>query len=180
MNQPLRIWHDARGMTLLEVLVTIGVLSVVLALILPMYSTSYETIRSRDALVTIIHEGDLLMTMIGGDIRKAHEILLNYSSKNTENPVVAALKIWQMTPDSSLHEQIIFYALDAQRPNRLLRMVQHPGSEQLMSTEISRNIGSIQVTSNTDKLFTIQLMLQQTVAGKKVSLQTTTSYAMRL
>lgn len=180
MNQSLHRRDDANGMTLIEVLVVIGVLSVIMALILPLYSTSYETIRSRDALMTIIHESDLLMQTIGNDIREAHTILLNYSSKDIEHSVVAALKTRRMTPDASPHDQLIFYALDGQRPNRLLRMVQQPGSQRVVTTEISRNIGSLQISSKTDKLFTVELLVQQTVAGQKVSLQTASSYMMRL
>lgn len=180
MNTLLGMRSDARGMTILELLVTMGVLSVLFALILPMYSTSYETIRSRDALVTIIHESDLLMNMIGNDIRESQEALLNYSPKDMDHTVVAALKTRRMTADASFQEQLILYVLDEDRPNRLLRMVQQPGKEQLMTTEVSRNIESIQVKAATNKLFTVQLMLQQTVAGKKVSLQTASSYMMRL
>ncbi|GAK55017.1 Tfp pilus assembly protein PilW [Candidatus Vecturithrix granuli] len=178
MNKRLRLRHGVRGMTLIEVLVTIGVLSVVLALVLPMYSTSYETIRSRDALLTIIHESDRLMDMIGNDIRKAHEILCNAPS-DMKHVVVATMKVHQIASDSSLQEQAITYALDAQRPNRLLRIVQQQGNEKLITTELSRNIESIQMTSETQTLFNIQLRLQQTVAGKKVALQTISSYAMR-
>lgn len=178
MNKYLQLRHGACGMTLIEVLVTIGVLSLVLAFILPMYSTSYETLRSRDALLTIIHESDRLMHMIGADIRKAHEVLRNAPS-DMEHTVVATMKVHQIASDSSLQEQVIFYALDAQRPNRLLRIVQQQGNEQLVATELSRNVESIQVTSETQTLFNIQLRLQQTVAGKRVSLQTASSYAMR-
>lgn len=178
MNKRLQLRHTARGMTLVEVLVTIGVLSLVLAFILPMYSTSYETIRSRDALLTLIHESDRLMNMIGDDIRKAYEILLNAPS-DKEHTVTATMKVHQIAPDSSLQEQVITYALDAQRPNRLLRLVQRQENEKLITTELSRNIQSIQITSKTPMLFDVQLRLQQTVAGKKVSLQTASSYAMR-
>lgn len=178
MNTYLQVRPGVRGMTLVEVLVTMGVLSLVLALVLPMYSTSYETIRSRDALLTIMHESDWLMDMIGNDIRQAHEILRNAPS-DMEHAVVATMKVHQIAPDSSLQEEVIVYALDAQRPNRLLRIVQHQENGKLLTTELSRNIQSIQIVSETQRLFNIQLGLEQIVAGKKVSLQTNSSYAMR-
>lgn len=155
------------GMTLVEVLVTITILGFVLASSLTLYSTVLKNIQLRDSMLTMIRDSDLIMTYIGDDLRMAKELLSNYPT-NASQTVVAALKE---------EERIIVYAIDADRPNRLVRSVY--AGQNSTSTELSTRINRLQILAKTPRLFQVDLLLEETVVGKHQTWQTASAFAAR-
>ncbi len=164
-----------RGMTLIEVVVTLGILSAFFIGTLGIYSTTYTNLRTRESLLNVVEDSDLLMSYIGNDIQNAYEVLKDYQSAE-DRTVVAVMKIRKGTPDQ-IRERVVVYALDANRPNRLFRTVHT--EEQTSSTELSTHIDMIKVIPKSEKLFEVQLILEDRVARKISRLQASSTYAMR-
>lgn len=175
MRKPYNLSAAQRGMTLVEVIVTLGILSVFFIGTLGIYSTTYKTLRTRDSLMNILDSSDLLMSYIGNDIRHAHEFLNNYQEDNAHT-VVAAMKIKQGGLDQT-KERIVVYALDAEYPNRLFRIVHQ--ESRVVSIELSTHIHTFNVIPKAENLFEVQLILRDRVAGKVSTLQASSVYAMR-
>ena len=169
------IFAKQNGMTLVEVLVTITVLSFVFGAALTLYSTTFRNIQTRDSFLNILHDTDLIMSYIGDDIRHAHKILKDYQAEESQI-VVAAMKIIKGVPKKS-EEILIVYSLETNRPNRLLRSV-HTG-ERTTSLELSKLIREVKVIPTTDKLFKVTLTLEDEVAGKINRLQSSSAFALK-
>ncbi len=175
MKERHNIFARLRGMTLVEVLVTIAVLSVVLMVTLTLYSTTFRNIRTHESLLNVLHDADLIMSYIGNDIRHADEFLNDYQGSESQT-VVAAMKVTGGTPKRR-EESMIIYSLDAEYPNRLVRSV-HIG-ENLTSMELSTLVRKLEVIPTTDRLFEVKLIVEDKVAGKLNTLQTSSAFALR-
>lgn len=163
------------GMTLVEVLVTLSVLSLVLAGSLSVYSSTYKTLRTRDALMNVIDDTTRIMATLGDDIRQAQEFLPDYHSLEFPK-VIVALKSYRPT-NAHLEERLVLYSLDNKHPNRLIRSV--ITSKGVTSLQISAFIQNITILPKTDNLLEISLSLKAIAAGQPYTLQTSTVYALR-
>ena len=92
MRRQHHILIGQQGMTLLEVMVTLGILSMILIGTLRLYSTTYKNLQTHNALIDTIHDANLVMSYIGDDIRQADQVLNNYSNPELDT-VVAAMKM---------------------------------------------------------------------------------------
>lgn len=164
-----------QGMTLVEVLVTIGVLSFVLGAALTLYTTTFRNIQTRDSFLNILHDADLIMSSMGDDIKHAQTFLKDYQT-NASQRVVAALKKIKGGPEQR-EEIVIVYSLETNRPNRLVRSV-HTG-EKTTSLELSTHIQELKITPTTDNLFKVTLTLEDEVAGKVNRLQASSAFALK-
>ena len=165
------------GMTLLEVIVTLGVLSVIFMGTLKLYSTTYKTLRTRDSLLNLIHDSHILMSYIGDDIRHAESVKSDFQL-HTPNTVVAIIKIAAGSAIPS-KEMVVVYSLGVKHPNRLFRSVYIEGKE-TSKVEISTYIYKLRVKPKTKKLFEVQIILKDQVVGQLSTLQVSSAYAMRL
>lgn len=166
---------SSRGMTLVEVLVTITVLSFVLAISLGIYGNLLKTITMRDSISAMIGDADLIMRYIGQDLRQADEILSNYAT-NASQAVVVALKSIN-TASPRREERVVVYVLDADRPNRLVRSVY--AGQNSTSIELSTRIGSINVSPSSPGLVGVKLMLTEMAAGKAQAWEASTTFAVK-
>ena len=172
-----RFFREQSGMTLLEALVTLAVLSVVFTSTLTIYLKTYKNFQTRSSLLNLVHDSDLVMSGIGSDIRRSRELFENYQHEAFVK-VVAAMKIVQGDKETA-KEKIIVYSLDAEHPNRLLRSVHSAEEGNIISTELSRHVQSIKIIPKLENVFDIYLTVKDEAAGKKFVLQTSSSYAMR-
>lgn len=164
-----------QGMTLVEVMVTITVLSFVLGSSLTLYASMLKNIKKRDSVITMLHDADRIMATLGTDIRRADEWLNGYSTGESHT-VIAAMKISNPFPNSS-QEYIVVYALDDADPNRLVRTV-HAG-ESATRTVLSARISAIKITPKPQKLVNVELLLEETVAGETKSWQGSSAFALK-
>jgi prepilin-type N-terminal cleavage/methylation domain-containing protein len=169
------IFTKQQGMTLIEVIVTLGVLSFVLIGTLTIYSETCTTIRTRDNLINMLHDADLIMSYIGEDIRNAAEILKDYQVSDPQ-AVMAAIKVKQETLNQT-EERVIVYALDPQQPNRLIRSVRM--GERSTSLELSTLVQKLEIIPRTERVFEVQLILENPVAGKVNTWRTSSAFALR-
>lgn len=163
------------GMTLVEVLVTITVLSFVMGSSLGIYSKVLKTIRIRDSILTMIGDADVIMMYLGQDLRHADEILSNYATNSSQTVVVALKSINMASPHRE--ERVIAYMLDADRPNRLVRSVY--AEQNSISIELSPRIGNIKVNPSSPGLVEVKLMLTDMAAGKAQIWQASTTFAVK-
>ncbi|MBD3307107.1 prepilin-type N-terminal cleavage/methylation domain-containing protein [candidate division KSB3 bacterium] len=176
MKTPGNWLRNHQGMTLLEVMVTLGVLSGVLAATLTMYSNTYKNIRTREALIDAIHDIDLIMTTIGDDIRQAQEFLPSYHDDELGGTTVAAMKIFM--PDArSGEEAIVVYSLDTDQADRLVRSLRR--QDHVTSVELSSRIQTLQVIPKTDRLIQVDVTVEGFVDAKRSTVQASSVYAMR-
>ena len=164
-----------RGMTLLEMVVTLGVLSVVLMGTLTIYSTTYRNFRTHDNMLNIIHDSESVMSTLGNDIRHAQQLLENYQDSDLRT-MVAAMKIRTDAPEQN-EQQIVVYSRDRNQPNRLFRSVYR--QDKVISVELSTRIQALNIIPKSDKLIEVQLTVEDKVAGQLSILQTSSVYAMR-
>jgi len=169
------IFAKQRGMTLVEVIVTLGVLSIVLMSALELYSTTLKNIRTNDSLLEILHDANQIMASLEDDIRHANEFLSDYHAGKSQL-VVAALKIRKGASEGS-EERVIVYALDPDRPNRLVRSVRI--GDRSTSIELSTLIQELRILPTADQSFKVTLILEDEVAGKMNTLQASSVFAMR-
>ena len=163
-----------QGMTLVEVMVTITVLSFVLGSSLTLYASMLKNIKKRDSVITMLHDADRIMTTLGTDIRRADKWLNNYSTRESYT-VIAAMKVTNPFPNSS-QEYIVVYALDDAYPNRLVRTVY--AGESTTSTALSTRISAIKITPKPRNLVNVELLLEETVAGETKSWQGSSAFAL--
>ena len=175
MKGRYNIFAKQSGMTLLEVLVTIAILSFVLGAVLTLYATTFRNIRTHDSFLNILHDADLIMSYIGDDIRHANHFLNDYQTDESQI-VVAAMNTGKGTSNKS-EETVIVYSLDAKRPKHLIRSV-HIG-EKTTSLELSKLIQEIKILPTTDKLFKVTLTLEDKVAGNVNSLHASSAFALK-
>lgn len=175
MKKQRHFWVAQQGMTLIEVIVTIGVLSIFFIGTLGMYTRTYRHLQTRDSLISIVDDSDRIMSYIGDDIRHAHQFLNDYQGDDS-HIVVAAMKIRQGGPEAPM-ENLVVYFLDADRPNRLIRSVRTKNNTVTM--EISTQVHTLKVVPKEKKLFEVQLSVQDQVAGKQSTTQVLSQYAIR-
>jgi prepilin-type N-terminal cleavage/methylation domain-containing protein len=175
MKGRYNIFAKQSGMTLIEVLVTIAILSFVLGAALTLYSTTFRNIRTHDSFLNILHDADLIMSYIGDDIRHANHFLNDYPTDESQI-VVAAMSTGKGAFNKS-EETVIVYSLETKRPKRLIRSV-HIG-EKTTSLELSKLIQEIKILPTTDKLFKVTLTLKDEVAGKVNSLHASSAFALK-
>jgi prepilin-type N-terminal cleavage/methylation domain-containing protein len=156
------IFAKQKGMTLVEVLVTLGILSFVLGATLTLYSSTFRNIRTHDSFLNILHDADVITSYIGADIRRAHEFLKDYQTSQGQT-VVAAMKVAKGIPEGN-EESVIVYSLDAEHPNRLVRSV-HTGASST-SIELSTLIREFKV-------------IEDEVAGNVNTFQASSAFALR-
>jgi prepilin-type N-terminal cleavage/methylation domain-containing protein len=174
---PMRKRRD--GMTLVETLVTLGVLSIVMAGSLLVYSTTLKAIHTRNSQIRIMHDADTIMSYVGNDLRHTYQYLPNYQGKPSQQ-VVAALKVLKGSAEFP-NEQLVVYFLDADTPSRLMRSV-ISDDYQATPVELSalvRDITIAPAATSAKKLFEIHLSLEDTVAGKSNTLQTSSAFTSR-
>jgi len=169
------IFAKQKGMTLVEVLVTLGILSFVLGATLTLYSSTFRNIRTHDSFLNMLHDADLIMSYVGKDIRHANEFLKGYHTSETQI-VVAAMKRVKGRPEGD-EERLIVYSLDAERPNRLIRSVRTGANS--TSIELSTLIREFKIIPTTQNLFEVTILLEDEVAGKVNTLQASSAFASR-
>ena len=172
MRRGRRFLMEQQGMTLLEVLVTLGILSMVFIGTLRLYSTTYKNLRTRHLLVETIHDANLVMAYIGDDIRQADQVLSNYTDTELDT-VVAAMKMIPAYAD----ERVVIYSLDAKRPTSLIRSVK-TGTDRV-SIQLSTLVKDLEIIPKNDKLFEVKLTLEDVTAGEVSTLQVSSAYALR-
>jgi prepilin-type N-terminal cleavage/methylation domain-containing protein len=175
VRKQYRVSSNQQGLTLIEVIVTLAVLSGFLIGILGIYSKTYRNIKIKDSLISVIEDSDQIMSYIGNDIRHAYKFLGDYQD-DTSHIVVAAMKIREGMPEAPT-ENLVVYFLDAEQPHRLIRDVRTPQSH--ITTEISNHIHTFRVIPKTQKLFEVQLILQDQAAGNISTSQVTSKFTMR-
>jgi type II secretory pathway component PulJ len=170
-----RTWLKQRGMTLIEVIVIVGLLSAILIGAMTIYSDLFAAIRGRDQLITVLHEANVIMTSIGDDIRHAVALLNDYQG-NESQTVMAAFKVKQET-SAQPEERVIVYAVDPQRPNRLLRTVQI--GDRSTALELSTHVQQLEIAPKSENILAVHLVLQYPVAGKVNTWRTSSVFALR-
>ncbi len=175
MRKQRRVSLTRQGLTLIEVIVTLGVLSVFLTGTLGIYSRTYRNIKIKDSLMSVMSDSDLIMTYLGHDIRHAYEFLSDYQD-DTSNIVIAAMKIREGMPEAPT-ENLVVYFLDAEQPHRLVRDVRTPHSH--ITAEISTRVHTFKVIPKTQRLFEVRLILQDQAAGNLSTSQVTSKFTMR-
>lgn len=171
------LWNGQRGMTLLEVVVTLGILSGVLLGTMKIYSNAYRHFRTRGTLLTLLEDADQIMSTLGGDIRRANAISDSYPPEGQRTVVVAL----HLTPQASPapKDMTVVYSRDANHPYRLFRSV-YTEEKVITSIELSTHIHDIHVHPKGKRLFEVRLALQESAARKTSSLQVSSAYATRL
>ena len=175
MRRPHRFLTGQQGMTLLEVLVTLGILSILLIGTLRLYSVTYKNLRTRHSLLDTIHDANLVMSYVGDDIRQTHEFLEHYTHKELAT-IVAALKLGRGTPVQA-QERVIIYSLDAKRPGVLIRSVE-TGAE-VTSVNLSTLVKNFEILPKNERLLEVKLTLEDVTAGEVSTLQVSSAYALR-
>ncbi len=175
MQRDVRQRNGQCGMTLLEVMVTLGVLSIFFMGTLQFYSTTYKHLRTRESALDLLHDAHYIMSSLGKDIRQAENLVENFQELPARS-VIAALK---MAPDLNSHsgKMIVVYWLDRTRPTHLFRSVYRNGQES--SSELSSLIQSLTIQPETDRLVSVQFTLQDRIAGQAATFQVSSAYAMR-
>ena len=165
-------WRNTlRGMTLIEVVVTISLLSFVMASALTLYSNIMKTSRQRDSLATLIADSDRILSTIERDIQNADHLLSEYPIQDSLS-VVAALPMHQKYGAAST----VVYALDNERPNHLLRIV-YSGND-VASIDMSAVVQNLTMTSTTSALVNVELTVEDTVAGNVNTWQVSSAFAL--
>ena len=170
-----RLCSKQRGMTLIEVMVTMGLLSVLLIGTLTIYAQLFKAIQTRDNLMTVLHDADLIMSSIGNDIRNASAFLKDYQGNDSQK-VIAAFNV-RTRSAAQPAERVIVYALDSQHPDRLIRSVQTGG--RVMSLELSRLVQQLDIAPTSQNVFAVQLLLKYTGTGKVNTWRTSSAFALR-
>jgi len=161
------------GMTLIEVLVTISLLSFVMASTLTLYSKIMKTNRQRDSLATMIGDADRILATVEQDIRHADAIMTDYTLEGNYT-VIAALP--RGKNGTNQPRATIVYALDADQPKRLFRVVVRDNAQ---VTELSAEVKSFVMMSASNTLVNVDLTLETIVAGEVKTWQTASAFALK-
>lgn len=175
MREHPRTKTKQQGMTLVEVMVTIAVLSMVMASALTLYSRMFKNIQQRDSVVTMLYDSDHIMTYIGHDIRNADELLDAYPVEASQT-LITAMKFATPTGEGQ-EEQVVAYTLDTNRPTHLVRSIY--AGESVVSTTLSTLVQVINIKPKTKNLFEVELLLEDTVAGELKSWQASSAFALQ-
>ena len=174
MKRQVSIGRHPRGMTLVEVLVTISVLSFVIMAVLSLYDTSLKNIRTDENRLALLHDANAIMAYFEDDLRLSQELLRNYQTADAQI-VAAALKMKKRTAAEAEAERVIVYAFDAQ--NRLIRSVY--SGKQGVSFELSKSVRQLEVSPMAARLVRVSLIVADEVAGQKNSLPASSVFAMQ-
>lgn len=162
-------------MTLLEVLVTLGVLSIIFIGILQFYSSTYKHLRIRESFVDIVYDAQIIMTHLGEDIRQAEEFLVDFPMDETRS-VITAFKITPKTTTVSANI-VVVYSLDNSRPTRLVRSIYERDQER--STELSTSVQTLTIKAEMNGLVNVELVMRDKIAGRFTTFDVSSAYAMR-
>jgi len=168
-----RNWRSQKGMTLLEVLVTLGVMSVIFIGTLEFYSSSYAFLRGQEAKSNALEDANRIMTLFAEDIRGAEALLPDFTM-NAPRTLVAA---FQMRPNAAAPRRIVTYSLDQARPATLLRSVYSEERETFF--ELSSDVHSLSV-SERNGLISVLLALDLKGTGRASTYEVASAYAMKL
>lgn len=161
-----------RGMTLIEVLVTISLLGFVMASTLTLYSNIMKTNRQRDTLTTMISDADRILSTVEQDIRNATSFAPDYALEGKFTVIAAFPRNKNVT---NRPQTTIVYALDADQPNRLFRVVVGDG---VRATELSAGVKNVRMIPTPDTLITVELILETRVAGEVKTWQAASAFAL--
>ncbi|MCP4404235.1 MAG: prepilin-type N-terminal cleavage/methylation domain-containing protein [bacterium] len=167
--------HGQRGMTLLEVLVTLGVLSMFMVGTLQFYTTSYRHLNASEASLELTHDAHKIMSMLAEDIRQTEAFVPDFPS-NTTRIVLAAMRMAPKTA-ANAKDVVIVYSLDADRTEHLFRTVSKDGRES--SLELSSSVQSLSIHADDNRPVRVELTLQKTVAGQVKTFEASSAYAVR-
>ena len=162
-----------RGMTLLEVLVTLGVLAMFMAGTLQFYSTSYRALNAGEASLGLTHDAHAIMSILSEDIRQAEAFVPDFPTART---VVAAMRMASKTV-ANAKDVVVVYSLDDRQPAHLFRTVVK--GEQESSLELASSVKSLELHSADNRLLRVELSLEKTVAGQQKTFEASSAYAMR-
>ncbi len=161
-----RVRRSQNGMTLLEVLVTLGVLSVIFISTLQFYASTYAFLRNQEALTNVLLDANRIMTLLAEDIRGA-ETFLPDVSVNQSRTVVAAFE---------MRSNRIVYSIAAEHPTTLRRSV-HTGDNETF-VDLSSVVRSLSVADK-HGLISVSLVLDIKGTGRAATYQVASAYAMK-
>ncbi|PID58929.1 hypothetical protein CSB45_02710 [candidate division KSB3 bacterium] len=164
-----------QGMTLLEVLVTLGVMTIFMAGTLQFYSTNYRILSAGDAMLDLTHDAHTIMSRLAEDIRRTELFLPDFSSKSGRT-VVAAMRMAPRTA-ADLNGVVVVYSLSDGKPAHLFRTVMKGSQER--SLELAPSVTSLQLYTDATQLIRVELALEKTVSGQKKTFEVSSAYAMR-
>lgn len=167
-----RGWRSQKGMTLLEVLVTLGVMSLIFISTLEFYSSSYAFLRGQEGKANALEDANRIMTLLAEDIRGAEALLPDFTM-NAPRTVVAAFR---MRPTAAVSRRIVAYSLDQARPTTLLRSVYSEERETFF--ELSSDVRSLSI-SERNGLVSVSLALDVKGTGRASTYQVASAYAMK-
>jgi prepilin-type N-terminal cleavage/methylation domain-containing protein len=148
------------GMTLVEVLVTISLLSLVMATTLTLYSRIMKTNRQRDSVTSMIADADRILATLEQDVRNADSVNSNFTLDDSYT-VVAALS---RTPNGSQQPTVV-YAFGAEQPHRLFRVSITDAAT--TATELSPRVQSLTISSSSaGPLVDVELVVEENVDGE--------------
>jgi type II secretory pathway pseudopilin PulG len=159
-------------MTLIEVLVTVSLLGFVMASTLTLYSNIMQTNRQRDALTAMISDADRILSTVEHDIRNAASFMTTYALED-KYTVIAALP--RNKNATNRPQTTVVYALDADRPKRLFRVVV---GDDVHATELSAGVKSFSMIPTPDALITVELNLETIVAGEVKTWQASSAFGL--
>lgn len=162
------------GMTLIEVLVTISLLSFVMASTLTLYSKIMKTNRQRDSLATMIGDADRILATVEQDIRHADAIMTDYTIEGNYT-VIAALPRGKNATNQP--RPTIVYALDADQPKRLFRVV--VVRDNVQATELSAEVKNFTMVPASNTLVNVDLTVETAVAGEVKTWQIASAFALK-
>lgn len=165
-------WRSQKGMTLLEVLVTLGVMSVIFISTLEFYSSSYAFLRKQDAKSSALEDANRIMALLAEDIRNAETLLPDFAT-NAPRTLVAAFR---MRPNAAAPRRIVAYSFEHDRPTTLLRSVYREEKETFF--ELSSDVRALSI-SEQNGLLSISLALDLKGTGRASTYQVASAYAMK-
>ncbi len=159
-----------RGMTLIEVLISISLLGSLMAGTLTLYSSIMKTNRQRDTVAAMIADADRILATVEQDIRRAATINPNYALAGTY-AVVAALHRAQ---NDNARPRTIVYAFDAVQPQRLLRLAV---TDDVHVTELATGVKSFTILPGPNVLITVDVVLERIVADETKTWHASTAFS---
>ena len=161
-----------KGMTLLEVLVTIGVMSVVFISTLEFYASSAQFLRKQEAMASVLQDANRIMALLAEDIRGAETFLPDFVV-NEPRTVVAAFK---MRPNAAFSRRVVAYSFENAHPTTLLRSIHT--EEREVFFELSSDVHSLAVSEQYG-LVSVSLVLDVKGTGRALTYQVASAYAMK-